>query len=174
MNTAVGITQSWFSAVLGNRIAHDVRSDSFQHLQYLSLRFFDKRQMGSVISRVNQDTGQLQRFLVWGAQDLRDNLLLIVGIGTMLFVHQLGLALFVFVPAPLVVIRHPAFLAAHSLFHAPFLPSLGTHQCACINETLNGMRVVKAFAQEPREERSFSRAEFGTGRCRHPRGMDLG
>ena len=95
----VGIVQAWVAARLGNFVTHDIRCELYEHLQYLSLRFFDKRQMGTVISRVNQDTGQLQQFLVWGSQDIASNVILLLGIGTMLFVMSWKLALMVFVPA---------------------------------------------------------------------------
>ena len=152
--TVVGIVQGLLSSWLGNHIAHDVRSELFQQMQYLSLRFFDKRQMGSVISRVNQDTRELQGFLVWGAQDLTINLLLIVGIVTLLFVLDWRLALVVFAPAPLVAILTTMFWrGAHKYMHR-FFRRWGRIN-AIITETLNGMRVVKAFAQEAREVGRF-------------------
>jgi ATP-binding cassette subfamily B protein len=124
-------------------------------LQYLSLRFFDKRQMGTVISRVNQDTGQLQQFLVWGSQDLASNVLLLLGIGTMLFVMSWKLALMVFVPAPLVMI-----LSATCWKKIRFYMHRMFHRWGRLNsvivETLNGLRVVKTFAQEPREISRFN------------------
>ncbi len=150
----MSIAQTWFSAALGNRITHNVRCELYQHLQYLSLRFFDKRQMGSVISRVNQDTGQLQQFLVFGSQDLLRNCLMIVGISTMLFIINWKLALFVLAPAPLVVFVTRHFWKRIHYFMHRFFRRWGRVN-ALLNETLNGLRVVKAFAQEPREVRRF-------------------
>ena len=155
LNSAIGVLMSWFSTNLGSRITHDVRCQLYQHLQYLSLNFFDKRQIGSVISRVNQDTGQLQSFLVWGAQDLTINLLRIGGIGVMLFVLNWRLALFVLVPAPLVaIISGQAWRRIRRLMHRLF--SRWGRVNAILTETLNGMRVVRAFAQEPREIARFN------------------
>ena len=110
--------------------------------------------MGTVISRVNQDTGQLQQFLVFGSQDLLRNCLMIVGISIMLFIINWKLALFVLVPAPVVVfvIRH-FWRRIHYFMHR-FFRRWGRVN-ALLNETLNGLRVVKAFAQEPREVRRF-------------------
>jgi ATP-binding cassette subfamily B protein len=151
----VGIVQAWVAARLGNFVTHDIRCELYEHLQYLSLRFFDKRQMGTVISRVNQDTGQLQQFLVWGSQDLASNVLLLLGIGTMLFVMSWKLALMVFVPAPLVMI-----LSATCWKKIRFYMHRMFHRWGRLNsvivETLNGLRVVKTFAQEPREISRFN------------------
>jgi ATP-binding cassette subfamily B protein len=151
---AVTASQGWLAAWLGNRITHDIRCQLYQHLQYLSLRFFDKRQLGAVISRVNQDTGQLQAFLVWGTQDLAIDLLLIVGIGLVLFVMNWKLALFVFAPAPIVLVVSASFWKRiryymHRFFHR------WSRLNAVLSEGLSGLRIVKAFAQEPREVARF-------------------
>jgi ATP-binding cassette subfamily B protein len=152
---ATSAAQGWLSALLGNQLTHDIRCQLYQHLQFLSLRFYDKRQLGSVISRVNQDTGQLQSFLVWGSQDLIVNLLLILGIGTMLFVLDYRLALVVCVPAPFVVVLSRLFWRRirrymHRLFHR------WSRLNSILNESLTGLRVVKVFGQERREIGRFA------------------
>ncbi len=141
-------------AYVGNRLTHDIRSQLYEHLHYLSLSFFDKRQLGSVISRVNQDTGQLQAFLTWGSADLVINVLLVVGIGLMLFAMNYRLALLVCVPVPLVVICSLSFwrrirFYMHRVFHR------WARLNSALQEGLSGIRVVRAFAQEPREVNRF-------------------
>ncbi len=164
---ALSAARNWLSAWLGNRISHDIRVELYRHLQFLSLGFYDKRQMGSVISRVNQDTGRLQEFLVWGSQDLATNLLLIVGITIVLLVMNAKLALFVFLPAPIVVLLSSTVWRRirshmHRFFHR------WSRLNAVLNETLSGLRVTKAFGQEPRHiddfsARSMDLAISGTG-----------
>ena len=151
--------QSWLSAWLGNNITHDIRCQLYRHLQYLSLSFFDKRQVGSVISRVNQDTGQLQQFLVWGAQDLSINVLQIFGIGVMLFVLNWKLALFVILPAPLVAVISFGFRTRiHYYYHRFF--HRWSRVNAVLNESLTGLKIIKAFAQEPREITRFNERSY--------------
>ncbi|MBM3239317.1 ABC transporter ATP-binding protein [Candidatus Poribacteria bacterium] len=150
LTSALSAAQGWLSAWLGNNISHDIRSKLYQHLQFLSLRFYDKRQLGAVISRVNQDTGRLQEFLVWGSQDLIINFLLLVGIGAVLFVMNWKLALFVLVPAPAVGMLSASFwklirLYMHRFFHR------WSRLNAILNESLSGLKIVKSFAQERRE-----------------------
>ena len=147
--SALSVAQGWLSAWMGNRITHDIRCQLYRHLQFLSLRFYDKRQIGSVISRVNQDTGRLQEFLVWGSQDLAIDGLLILGIGAMLFHMNWKLAFLVFIPAPLVGVLSTSFWKKiryymHRFFHR------WSKLNAILNESLTGLKVVKAFAQEPR------------------------
>jgi ATP-binding cassette subfamily B protein len=155
ISNALGVVMSWLSASLGNRITHDVRCQLYGHLQYLSLNFFDKRQMGQVISRVNQDTGQLQQFLVWGSQDLAINFLRLIGIGIMLFILNWKLALLVLVPAPIVAVLSGRFWRRIRFLMHRFFSRWGRVN-AILTETLNGMRVVRAFAQEPREIARFN------------------
>lgn len=152
--TVLGVAQAWLSAWVGNRITHDIRCQLYRHLQRLSMSYYDKAELGTVISRVNQDTGQLQAFLVWGSQDLVTNLLLILGISGMLFALNWRLALFIFVPAPAVIILSGIFWkrirhVVHRLFHR------WGRLNALLSETLNGLRIVKAFAQEKREIARF-------------------
>ncbi|HIE25900.1 TPA: ABC transporter ATP-binding protein [Candidatus Poribacteria bacterium] len=155
LTSALSAAQGWLSAWLGNTISHDIRSKLYQHLQFLSLRFYDKRQLGTVISRVNQDTGRLQEFLVWGSQDLAINFLLLIGIGVVLFAMNWKLAFFALVPAPAVSVLSRSFwklirLYMHRFFHR------WSRLNAILNESLSGLKIVKSFAQEPREVDRFS------------------
>jgi ATP-binding cassette subfamily B protein len=157
--TGLGVVLGWLSAWLGNRITHDIRCQLFIHLQYLTLRFYDKRQMGSVISRVNQDTGGLQHFLIWGAQEMLSNLLLVVGVGAMMFAINWKLALIVIIPGPFISmvagrVWHSIRRFTHQVFHRwGKLNSL-------LAESLGGLRIVKAFAQEDREIDRFSTQSY--------------
>ncbi|MHB9133076.1 MAG: ABC transporter ATP-binding protein [Armatimonadota bacterium] len=159
LSSAGGALQNWLSAWLGNKITHDIRCRLYEHLQYLSLRFFDKRQMGSVVSRVNQDTGQLQQFLVWASQDIANNLLLFVGIGVLLFVLNWQLALVVFLPAPFIAILSAAIWRRVRYYMVRYFRRWGRIN-AVLNETLTGLRVIKAFAQESREIKRFNEQSY--------------
>ncbi|RKY62507.1 MAG: ABC transporter ATP-binding protein, partial [Candidatus Latescibacterota bacterium] len=152
--SALSAAQGWLSAWLGNRITHDIRSRLYHHLQYLSLSFYDRRQLGTVISRINQDTGQLQQFLVWGVQDLVVNFLLIVGIGVMLFWMNWRLALWVLLPAPFIAFLAHSFWWRLRLYIQRFFHRWGRLN-AFLSETLSGLKIVRAFAQEPREISRF-------------------
>src|SRR6185503_10984688 len=100
----VGIVRGRLVAFLSMRLAHDLRTQLYQHLQLLSLRFFDKRQTGAVMSRVNQDTQELQWTLMDGAQFFVVNILTLIGISAVLMVMNWRLTLLVFIPAPFVAV----------------------------------------------------------------------
>lgn len=150
----VSVVQGWLAAWVGNRITHDIRCQLYEHLQYTTLSFFDKRQMGTVISRVNQDTTELQRLLVWVCQDMAINFLQIVGIGVVLFIMNWKLALMVLVPAPLVVLLTGMFWRWIRLYMRRFFHNWGQVN-SVLTESLTGLRVVRAFAQEAREIKRF-------------------
>jgi len=150
LTSVLGATQGWLSAWLGNAISHNIRSKLYQHLQFLSLRFYDKRQLGTVISRVNHDTERLQDFLVWGSQDLAHNFLTLIGVGAVLFVMNWKLAILVLIPAPAVGVLSTGFWKLirrymHRFFHR------WSQLNAILNESLSGLKIVKAFSQERRE-----------------------
>lgn len=150
----LSVLQGWLSALLGNRVNHYIRSQLFQHLQYLSLGYYDKRQMGTVISRVNQDSGQLQHFLNWGSSDLLGNILLLVSAGSYMLVTNWKLALLVVLPIPIISLTagrvwHRIRHTMHRVFRRWGLLN------AMLIESLNGLRVVKAFTAEPREIKHF-------------------
>ncbi|MFW6161237.1 MAG: ABC transporter ATP-binding protein [Planctomycetota bacterium] len=150
LRNVLRIGQVWLASYVGNHITHDIRCQLYRQLQFLSLSFYDKRELGTMISRVNQDTRSLQQFLVWASQDVARNLLMLVGISITVFVMNWRLALFLLVPGPLVAIGSRLFWRRirhqfHRMFHRWGL--LNT----LLSETLNGLRVVKVFAQEPRE-----------------------
>lgn len=159
LGALIGAFQSWLSAWVGNRITHDIRTKLYKHLQYLSLGFFDKRQIGSVISRVNQDTNNLQQFLIWGAQDLIINVLLVVGIGAMLFAMSWKLALIVVIPTPIVTMLAQAIWMRMRINFRRMWRRWSTLNNV-LTEGLNGLRIVKAFAQEKRAIERFDQASI--------------
>ena len=74
------------SVWLGGRVIVSVREDLYENLSRLSMKFYNKRQVGSLISRVSNDTESMMWFLVDGVPYILTNLLLLVGILVLLFV----------------------------------------------------------------------------------------
>ncbi|MCX5660513.1 MAG: ABC transporter ATP-binding protein [Planctomycetota bacterium] len=162
---AIHITRQRAAAWLTHQLAHSLRMELYQHLQKLSLRFYDKRQVGALMSRVTQDTQQLESVLTTGSQVFVMPLLTLVGVVAILVSMDWRLFLCVIVPLPFVValtrrtvrrLRHvwPRWWHTRMRLHA------------VINDSLSGVRVVKAFAQEDREvsrfgPRSLAVAEAG-------------
>ncbi|GBC93124.1 Putative multidrug export ATP-binding/permease protein [bacterium HR15] len=157
--TSINIARGRLNAWLGSRIAFELRSKLYQHLQWLSLSYFDRRQTGSIMSRVTRDTDALYDFLVNSAPTITLNLLMVIGIGTVMVLMDWQLSLLVLVPAPLIVML--SRYAWHRVIriwrrHWHRWSRLTAH----LGGTLSGIREVKAFTQEEREINTFNRRNF--------------
>jgi ATP-binding cassette subfamily B protein len=146
-------------AWLGEKIVHDLRVDMYNHLQTLSLDFYDQRQTGWILDRVSHDTSNLQDFLAEGFQDFIRDIMVVAVIVAIMFAMNWSLTLITLIPAPLVVFLTVRFMRrVRRLYHSVWRKrSLMT---SLLSNVLPGVRVVKAFAQEEREsERFFDRSK---------------
>lgn len=152
----LGMARGWMMIWLGGKVTFDIRAELYEKMQALTLRFFDKKQVGGLISRMTRDTDYLWHFAVDGVAEITINGLMVLGIGTALFVMQPKLAAFVLIPAPVIALMTYIFFKRirtmyHRLWHR------WSKLSATLGEALSGIRVVKAFAQEPREVARFNR-----------------
>ena len=154
ISSIMAILRGRLAAILGTKVTFDVRTQLYESLQRLSLSYFDKRQIGAVMTRVTQDTNQLSGFLVEGAQYYVVNVLMVFGIAAILLAMNWKLGLLVILPAPLLVVTTMLFWRRlmqtfHHFWHS--MSKLG----AMLNDALSGIRVVKAFGQEDLEINRF-------------------
>ncbi len=141
---------SWMS----NHMVHTIRVQAYNRLQSLSLSYYDKRQTGSLMSRVTQDVGELQDFLVQGITFFLVNTLTILGFLFILLRQDWKLTLLVLIPVPLVVLAtNKLWKMLRNRFHRVW--HLRSGLSGSINAAISGVRVVKAFAQETREASRF-------------------
>jgi ATP-binding cassette subfamily B protein len=146
----VNIVRARSAAYLGASVLHDIRSEVYSHLQRLSLSYYDKREIGAVMSRVQNDVGMLQNFLLDGAENMITASLTIIGVIVLMMTNSWQLALVALLPVPFVVIGTNTYWRGlmklwRRVWHQN--SSLG----ARLADSLNGVRVVRAFAQEDRE-----------------------
>ena len=145
----------WVVSWLGARVTTDIRAQLYRRLEMLSLQFYDKRSTGGLISRVSRDAEMMQDFLVDGLPYLIIEGLMIVGIIGFLFSMSWKITLLVLIPVPLTLLWSILFWRRmRKMFnkHSRGWSQLGSR----LNEALHGIRVVKAFAQEPRELAAFA------------------
>jgi ATP-binding cassette subfamily B protein len=157
--TGVNIIRGRLNAWLGSEISFNLRSQLYQHLQWLSLSYFDKRQTGSIMSRVTRDTDALHDFVVNSAPTIALNLLMIIGIATVMVLMDWKLSLLVLLPAPLIV-----WLSRYAWHKVIRVWRRHWHRwsrlTAHLGGTLSGIREVKAFTQEQREIQTFDKRNF--------------
>ncbi len=155
-STAVQIWTGRLIAFLAGYIAADLRSRLYRAIEFLQLNYFDKKQVGAIASRVTQDTDRVWGFLVDGLPYVVSNGLLMVGIVVFLFFTNWRLALCVLAPMPVVLTISMVFWKPMSqMFFRVGQKWARFHMH--LNESLSGIRVVKAFAQEDLENDKFLR-----------------
>jgi ATP-binding cassette subfamily B protein len=141
-------------AVLGTRVLHDIRTQLYGHLQHLSIAYFDKREVGAIMTRVQNDVQMLQNFLLDGVESVIVSTLTVVIVLALMFSKSWELTLAVLIPVPFVVgaTKH-YWNGLMRLWRRVWRQNsiLG----ARLADTLGGVRVVRAFAQEDREAKRF-------------------
>ena len=153
-STFVQIATGRFVSFLAASIAADLRASVYRAIEFLQVSYFDKKQVGAIASRVTQDTDRVWGFLVDGLPYLVSNGLLLVGIVIFLFLTNAKLAVFVLAPMPVVIAISAIWWKPISkLFYRVGQKWARFHMH--LNESLSGIRVVKAFAQEDHENDKF-------------------
>lgn len=150
----VAIWKGRLSSWLGTTLTATLRNNLVQTLNALPLSFHDRHQVGILMSRVAYDTESLHTFVYHLTSGLLLQLLQLAAIAGMLFYLNPKLALVTMLPMPLIV--------AGSWYFAHYLNPRNHHyweavgkQAAALTGMLSGIRVVKAFVQEEREDRRF-------------------
>ncbi|WP_339147736.1 MULTISPECIES: ABC transporter ATP-binding protein [unclassified Sutcliffiella] len=145
-----GILGVW----IGSKIMGDMRKEIYQSLMRLSVSYFDRRQTSQFIGRVNSDAESIRQFLTDGVLYIIGQVMLLLAIIVMMFSLDWKLALFALLPSPIVLI--------FSIVIWPRVQHLWYKQWQSINklnmivgDTLQGIRVVKAFGQEGQEQSRY-------------------
>ena len=142
-------------AEVSSQTSKDIRGQLYQHVQYMPLRFYGKRQIGNLISRFTNDADRLEMFLLFGIPFMLSNALMLVGTLGLLLYLSWKLTLYALLPVPLIVVGS-LFIWGRMRriwirWHAKW-SRLSSH----LNESISGIRIVKAFAQEDREAVRFN------------------
>ena len=135
--------------------SRDVRSRLYQNLQFLPLKFYEKRQVGNLISRFMQDADRLEMLLLFFIPFVISNVALLFGVLGILLYMNWQLTLYVLAPTPFIVVASLKRFKAMRLYWGRW-SSRWSRLSSHLHESINGIRIVKAFAQEEREERRFS------------------
>lgn len=154
--TGIQMVRLWLNAWLGNKVTIDVRTQLFNHMQRLSLSFYDKRTVGSVMSRVTNDTGALYEVLVDGIPMLLTQGLLLIGIPIALLLINWQVAIWTLLPIPIILYLVRRFRKRLERVWRRFWHSW-SRVSGALTGVLSGMRVVKAFKGEEREQARFRR-----------------
>ena len=147
--------QTYLVGWVGQRALQDLRIQLFAHLQTLSVGFYSRRSAGAIISRLTNDVQALDQLVSDGVVTLFGSTLTLLGTAAILFWLDAQLALLTLVIFPVLGIASFAFRIisadAYRITREKIAAITGYLQ-----ETLSGIRVVRAFAQEPRHKQVFA------------------
>jgi ATP-binding cassette subfamily B protein len=147
--------RSYVMAWISERVSADLRTHTYAHLQRLSLEFFGGKRTGDLIARLSSDTDRLCNFLSSNLVDFTTDVLMMVMTAVILLTIDPWLALATLCPFPLILwlvqaVRGRLLRGYHQAMSA------WAAMTSVLADTIPGIRVVKAFAQEQREAERFN------------------
>ncbi len=139
---------------VGERIVADLRSQLYEQLHRLSLRFYTERRVGELVSRLASDVTLVRSALTNNVATVLSQALTFIGSLALMLVLNWRLTLFILILAPLVALSAAMFGARMRRLSTAIQDQLADSS-ALAEEALNGIRVVKAFEREPFEVKRY-------------------
>ena len=132
---------------VGQHVLYDVRTAMFNHLQKLSLGFYNRYSVGRVITRVINDVGTLREFITWAVLAIVRNLLGIIGTIIAMLTLNLKLSLLTFAVLPIMIWATVLFRQAARRNYRKVRAAVSWAN-STLAENINGVRVVQAFSRQ--------------------------
>ena len=153
----LGWAKTYILALVSERIGTDLRTITYDHLLHLSLEYFGGKRTGDLMSRIGSESDRICLFLSLHLLDFATDVLMIVMTAVILFTINPWLALVTLMPLPLIVwlihlVRHKLSTGFEKV------DRVWSQVSNVLADTIPGIRVVKAFAQEKRESARFHQA----------------
>src|SRR5512139_2544305 len=142
--------RSYMAHVAGWGVVADVRQYIYEHMQRLSLRFYEDKQVGQLMSNMVNDTDLFEQLIAHAIPDVVVNVITLVGVTAVLLSLNWQLTLLSSIPIPLVLVS----LKLYAKYVRPAFrnrqKALGDVN-AMLNDNLSGIREIKAFTREQEE-----------------------
>ncbi|MFA7664514.1 MAG: ABC transporter ATP-binding protein [Burkholderiaceae bacterium] len=153
----LGWARTWILAKVSERIGADLRTTTYEHLLTLSLEYFGGKRTGDLMARIGSETDRINLFLSLHLLDFATDVLMIVMTSVILFSINPWLALVTLLPLPFIgwMIHQVRDRLRHGFEKVDRIWAEVTN---VLSDTIPGIRVVKAFAQEKREAERFRTA----------------
>jgi ABC-type multidrug transport system fused ATPase/permease subunit len=152
---AATYAQTYLVGWVGQRALADLRLQIFRHLQEMPVGFYERRPAGMLISRMTNDVEALDSLVTDTVVTLFQASLTLVGSIAILLYLDVQLALLTFLIFPVMAIGSLAFRIASADAYRRTRETISAIT-VYLQETLSGIRVVRAFAQEPRHRAHFA------------------
>ncbi|WP_435552941.1 ABC transporter ATP-binding protein [Natrinema sp. CGMCC1.2065] len=165
-------TRNWGFNTFAQNVQHDIRTDTYDEMQRLDMGFFADKQTGEMMSILSNDVNRLEKFLNDGMNSLFRLLVMVVGIGGLLFAINRQLALVALLPVPLIAVFTYLFIQTIQPKYAAVRSTVGKVNSRLENN-LGGIQVIKSSTTESYESdrvedvsREYFDANWGAIRTR--------
>ena len=153
----LGWARTYILALVSERISADLRTTTYEHLLHLSLEYFGGKRTGDLMSRIGSESDRISVFLSLHALDFVTDVLMILMTSIVLFSINPWLALVTLLPLPFIAwMIHVVRDRLRTGFEK--IDRVWGEVTNVLADTIPGIRVVKAFAQEQREVKRFQEA----------------
>ena len=132
---------------LAQTVQHELRLDTFNHVQKQGMGWFDERQKGDILAILNDDINQLERFLDKGANDLLQVSTTVLVVGAIFLFISWEVALFAIIPIPLIVWGSFKYQRSLEPKYADVRNAAGKMN-ALLENDLSGMSTIQSFTSE--------------------------
>jgi ATP-binding cassette subfamily B protein len=150
----LGWARTYILALVSERIGADLRTTTYEHLMKLSLEYFGGKRTGDLLARIGTETDRINVFLSLHLLDFATDVLMIAMTAVILFSINPWLALVTLLPLPIIAwLIHNVRDRLRTGFEQ--IDRVWAEVTNVLADTIPGIRVVKAFAQEAREAQRF-------------------
>ncbi len=155
---ALSVVQVKSAIAIGQGAMNDLRLAVFEHIQKLSLNYFDKTHQGRIINRADGDVDSLDRIMTWGANQMLSSVLTLVGVLALMLQYDWRLCLAVSVVLPPLWIATRLF-QVHGMRAYRSLREQTSRITAALAENIAGVRVAQAFSREEENLARFQQVQ---------------
>jgi subfamily B ATP-binding cassette protein MsbA len=161
LNAVASYVENYYTESVSQYVAHDLRMRVYDHLQRLSLGFYDTHQVGAILSTITSDVKTIQNFASSGTLGILVDLMTIVGMLGIMFWLDWDFALIAIAATPFLLL----FVARFNRAVKKATHEVRKHQAeivSVVQEGLESVRVVKAYGRQDREEENLSAVSHAT------------
>ena len=164
VNAIIWGGESWFEYLLSlkwrklaQNLQHDLRLDTYDHVQKLEMAYFENQRTGNLMSVLNEDINQMERFLNGGANQIIQVVCSSIMVSAVFFTLQPSLAVISLMPVPAILFGAFWFQKRLAPRYAEVREAAGDVS-ARLNNNLLGLATIKAFATENFEKNHIAEA----------------
>jgi ATP-binding cassette subfamily B protein/subfamily B ATP-binding cassette protein MsbA len=139
------------------KVIYDLRSDIYQRLQTLPLRWFDNRPSGDIMTTISEDIPSVERVLIDGIEQGLISVLQIIVVGAFMLQADVSLTLWALIPLPFLVAGALTYTRTSRDRHRK-VRKASSAMNSLLQDNVSGMRQIKAYAMEKEEHERFNRA----------------